>query len=777
MGEEPMSWGATLRVPLWGLVVTAATTLALFPIASDHDFLRTGMVGAALTVLIGVLARSARATRPYAVFLQVAAWLVWATALIAPDTAWLGILPTRDTFGALLADIDRVVALSAEQAAPLSPSPALSGLIALAVATLGLLIDVLAVTARHASLVGLLLLGIYMVPVAALSGQVSMHAFWPGAAAWIGLLLASERTDMHSWGSTPAAGSDADFGEPQPAEQLEVLGRQVGLGAVGVALVLPLLLPAAPLRLFGSGGTLGIGGGPDSNVISVNNPVLDLRRNLALQSNVELLDVRTDDPAPGYLRTTVLDDFTGEQWQPSSRDESNGVDADDELPAAPGVDSAVAVRDVSYQVDVSDAFSSSWLPVAYAPTSIEVDGDWRVDRDTLDVVVADQDEQLTSTRYEFTARLTEPTPEQLRAAPAAPESLEPFTELPEDLPAVIVDQAQSVGGDADTRYDAALALEEWFRTEGGFVYSTESSPGTGSSTIASFVSDERVGYCEQFASAMALMARQLDIPARVAVGFLRPEARGPERYVFSGRDLHAWPELYFEGAGWVRFEPTPADRTGDGDVSGNQPAAAEAPANRTPEERQNVPDSQTTEEQTPTGTDDATGSIPAWFGRAIAVSLPVLLIAGFPAGYRALRRRSRWKTAGADSDEVAEVAWAELGDGVLDLHRPWDRSTTPRASGRALRPFVAPDAAGLEALNRLVHAVERSRFAAAAPDSQPTLEATRSDVERTLRAVADGCSRTERTLAYCWPRSVWLSVRSWAQLASWPRMRASVRHG
>ena len=56
---------------------------------------------------------------------------------------------------------------------------------------------------------------------------------------------------------------------------------------------------------------------------------------------------------------------------------------------------------------------------------------------------------------------------------------------------------------------------------------------------------------------MALMGRSLGIPSRVAVGFLRPEQVGQDTYVYSSRDLHAWPEMYFGGIGWVRFEPTP----------------------------------------------------------------------------------------------------------------------------------------------------------------------------------------------------------------------------
>ena len=72
--------------------------------------------------------------------------------------------------------------------------------------------------------------------------------------------------------------------------------------------------------------------------------------------------------------------------------------------------------------------------------------------------------------------------------------------------------------------------------------------------------DDRVGYCEQFAASMAIMARVIGIPSRVAVGFLEPDKATNGSWEFSAHDLHAWPELYFPGSGWVRFEPTPQDR-------------------------------------------------------------------------------------------------------------------------------------------------------------------------------------------------------------------------
>jgi transglutaminase-like putative cysteine protease len=61
---------------------------------------------------------------------------------------------------------------------------------------------------------------------------------------------------------------------------------------------------------------------------------------------------------------------------------------------------------------------------------------------------------------------------------------------------------------------------------------------------------------------MTMMARTLGIPARVGVGFLPGDNNGDGTYVVTGRKSHAWPELYFAGQGWVRFEPTPAVQSG-----------------------------------------------------------------------------------------------------------------------------------------------------------------------------------------------------------------------
>ena len=67
----------------------------------------------------------------------------------------------------------------------------------------------------------------------------------------------------------------------------------------------------------------------------------------------------------------------------------------------------------------------------------------------------------------------------------------------------------------------------------------------------------------EYAPDGATLGRVLGIPARVAIGFLSPEPDGPHTWVYSSHDMHAWPELYFQGSGWVRFEPTPASQAPD----------------------------------------------------------------------------------------------------------------------------------------------------------------------------------------------------------------------
>ena len=118
--------------------------------------------------------------------------------------------------------------------------------------------------------------------------------------------------------------------------------------------------------------------------------------------------------------------------------------------------------------------------------------------------------------------------------------------------------ATQVAGNARNPYTAAVALEAWFRSAGGFVYDEHPPPAGASAPLVQFVTRTRRGYCQHFAGAMALMLRYLGIPARVAAGFTSGAYdKEREQWAVYDRDAHTWVEVWFRGYGWLPFDPTP----------------------------------------------------------------------------------------------------------------------------------------------------------------------------------------------------------------------------
>ena len=107
-----------------------------------------------------------------------------------------------------------------------------------------------------------------------------------------------------------------------------------------------------------------------------------------------------------------------------------------------------------------------------------------------------------------------------------------------------------------------LALQTWFRTN--FAYDEDVDYSGRSDALSAFLEDRR-GFCQQFSSAFALLARTLGLPSRVAVGFTpgdpTVDADGDVEFVVRGRHAHAWPEVHFAGIGWVPLNPRPSVAT------------------------------------------------------------------------------------------------------------------------------------------------------------------------------------------------------------------------
>src|SRR5699024_1547812 len=263
------------------------------------------------------------------------------------------------------------------------------------------------------------------------------------------------------------------------------------------------------------------------------------------------------------------------------------------------------------------------------------------------------------------------------------------------------DLAERITAEEGTAHDKAVALQEWF-TGGRFTYDLTPPPvPQGEDPLDYFLFENRVGYCEQFAGAMALLARQAGIPARVGIGYTSGTANGDGTWEVYESDAHAWPELYFEGAGWLRFEPTPASSGGQGTATvpdhadglsavppddgaagsqDSEEAGGSAPSEASP--RPQVPTASPpssaapdAENQGAAGGDRGSSGGPGWWWAALVPA--ALLLAALPALARFAVRRTRWLRAGS-ATERAHAAWRELRDDSRDLGIAWSAAESPR---------------------------------------------------------------------------------------------------
>ncbi|MBB2912851.1 transglutaminase-like putative cysteine protease [Streptosporangium becharense] len=779
-----------MRLPIASGAATAAVAVSLYPLFQGDDWFWTSL--GAILVVAGVGALIGRRTLPawLAPPAQLTALLVYLTAVFAREDAWARVVPTGrsvaelgDLLAAGFADIQRFAA----------PVPDSTGIVLLTCGGVGVIavaVDLLAVRLRRAALTGLPLLALFTVPAAVVAEPIGWPAFILAALGYLGLLVADGRERVSHWGRTVRARRTTSFTtEWSSGNGLPRLsGKRIGFTAVALAVLLPALLPTLePDPLFGFG--VGNGKGRGGNSISVPNPMVNLRGQLSLPGNSTVLTYTSSDSLPRYLRMYSLDVFDGEQWtmsEPRGRPEDRTSEGP--LPSPPGQSPDVPVKPATLRIGVSQEVKRmSFLPLPYPAARITVEGDWRPDRDTLMVFsTRDTAEGLT---YEVVTGEPEADADRLKAAGTAPEEIrERYLELPADLPDEIRGLAARVADRDATPYEQAMQLQKFFTSDGGFTYSL-ATQGHDGPALTDFLLRSRTGYCEQFAASMAVLARVLGIPARVAIGYTGGSVSSGEWQVRT-HDSHAWPELYFEGTGWLRFEPTPAGGAGQGSATVPSYTRPRVTAPSTPDEPAAAPSSSadgSTEPNSPAnnrreqlldqdfggGTVQVDEGVPTavWIGLGV---VGVLLVALVPALLRwALRtRRLRSLSPGgrpgsrdpagpvtvrsARRSPAVAAAWAELDDILYDYGMSRQASESPRALARRLSAehSLTPEAAA--ALSGIATAVERMLFARTAGETG----SLREDMRTVRRALAATVSRGRRIRAALLPPSTLLRART-----------------
>lgn len=135
---------------------------------------------------------------------------------------------------------------------------------------------------------------------------------------------------------------------------------------------------------------------------------------------------------------------------------------------------------------------------------------------------------------------------------------EQYLSLPDTLPERVKELAYEITKDQETDYDKVKAIEKYFMTDFHYTYNPGDVP-EGRDFVDYFLFDSKQGYCTYYATAMTILVRSLGIPARYVEGYCLTSDtwEGKNEYMVTNEQAHAWTEVYFEGIGWLNFEPTP----------------------------------------------------------------------------------------------------------------------------------------------------------------------------------------------------------------------------
>jgi transglutaminase-like putative cysteine protease len=762
-----MSGRARLTVCAAAASVMAA--FSLVPLATPAGWLFQALLLVCLQSGVGAAARRVPLARPLTILAQALVSLLVLTVLFAPHQAIGGIIPGPRAL-VHLSDLVRDGLTDVSQfAIPAPVTPGIRMLLVGGVLVIALAVDALAVTYNSAAPAGLPLLALYSVAAGLSGGGAKWLYFLVAASGYLLLLLAEGRDRLSRWGrvfgGSPAPGGWA--GGPASASSGTALapvrtGRRIGAMALGIALITPAVLPSLGTGLLDTAGD-GTGTGRGGGTISAVNPVVALQDNLNQPDNRQVLTYRTDstDLSGLYLRIVALDQFDGTQWQPSKR---KIEDIPSVLPRPAGMAPDVKYTQVNTTIKVDSGYAQGWLPMPFPALKVAADGHWRFEPEGR-TVIGDRGQNTSGITYSVASMQVQPTAAQLAAAPPATGRIAAeYTKYPDSLPKIVSQTAQQVTKGAANDYEKALDLQRYF-TSGEFVYDTQAQSGTGVDAIARFLQTKK-GFCVHFAFTMAAMARTLHIPARVAVGFTPGSQESGGTMSVGLKDAHAWPELYFEGIGWTRFEPTPyrgsppsytQSASPTGNDNSHDPArhgvgdTPSATPSATPkcgaDNRAQVDCGAVT---TVSGGGSGGGGVGG--GRLAGIALLALLVLAVPVLPMLWRTRLRARRLGGGrgrADGLALSAWREVLDTGWDYGITPDESETPRKAMARLVHDGGLTGQSAAAAGTLATAVEQVLYA---PRPQP-VAGLAAEVHRVKDGLHAAASRGTRLRALLLPRS------------------------
>jgi transglutaminase-like putative cysteine protease len=785
------------RCGLDATLAAIATLTAAWPISTllaEPTWVRGTVLLLAVIALSGVGARSLALRGWQVLMVQLVCSVLAAGAMYGRGHLWHG-LPTFDTLRFADRLVSEAVATAHKYAAPAPTTPGLIFVVGCALGLVALMVDYLAVTRRSPSLAGLPLLTVFLAAVANQGTSLPVIYFLAAAAMWLILGARAGSAILRRWGTTVTV---AHTPVPQGLELRGVhenasMARTLGAVALVAAVAVPVVLPHPPPRFLASG--LGRSSSmTDNSSHGVGfSQSIDLATDLKNRSTAPVLQYTTADTSPPPLRAAVGSSYRAQPgvWLPWGRPwySSPGktqLSTDPKVPQPPGLSPDVPRRTFTMSVR-RNLLEDPYLAAPYPLVGADLAGiAWGADHQTQSIKVAQRPDSYTVSYWHL-----QPTATMLRSAPSVSDRDRNLFDLDLRLEEPYVERVTSLTerltAGKSSAYDKAMAIQQYLRVDGGFTYSLtlaapakdQSGNNAGFDSLTNFLVTKR-GYCVQFATAMVMMSRAAGIPARMAIGFL-PGTKAKGVWTVKASDAHAWPELYLEGIGWTRFEPTPSrgappayaiPATSPGTaVDGRSPGQATTP----------TPGSAARKDVGATSTNHGAGpavglsptSVLRWLTRGwrpVLLGSLVGLLGSLIVPTAALwRRRRRLSTAHTAAQRV-EVQWELLTSSLADLGIAPAPSRTPRQ----LRAYYDREAflegAASQALGRVVQTLERSRYAM----SDPPPDDLTTDARQVLRAAAAAREPGNRLRAALWPSSGITALRSARVHIAW-RIRTPLR--
>jgi transglutaminase-like putative cysteine protease len=682
---------------------------------------------------------------------MVVGFVVVGGILLFPGTLLL-VIPTGRTLSEMVAAASAALTAVSEQAAPVQVTTEFVLLTCAGAWAVTTAADGLAFRARQPLLALVPALGLFVFPAVIRPSSPAWYTTWflLGVA---GLLLFEGRARLASWGRwVSSARSRPGAGWRLPMTPAAQTGRWLALAAGICALTLPWLLPG-----YGQRALLDLkeGTGPDTGVAL--NPFVSLRTRLTAQEDVPMFRARTSQRE--RWRLMVYDRFDGTDFAPSSDPRANLVPFQGPIPG--DLDPALPGTQVTQEVEIQQ-LGSFWLPAATTPVRVEA-GRRVLANDTFASLTINQ-----RLRRGFGYTVVSQVPDIEAADLAGPVDYRDYPEMARytetgTLDGEVRERADAVvqAKKATTPFEKALAIQDYLRSS-EFRYNLDvPALSAGGNQLRRFLTQVREGYCEQFAIAMAMMARQVGVPSRVAVGFTAGELVDNDWVQVTTHDAHAWPELWFPNAGWVPFEPTPR---GDGQVTlpiyttpaGRVPAGQEGTATRpstsgptgTTNPATRAPEPQPADNSDPLAGADTSRSL--MDNPVVRAGLAVILLVALVPGVKWARNLLARRRAGRRPRDAVAESYAEVAGWARDAGIGRRRAETPAAYARRMAGDFPGDADPLVELTGLF---ERAEYAQREPDGDQAARARQ--LARSARASLGGrLGWRRRLVAAVSPRSL-----------------------